>query len=255
MPILLYFVGTAGSGKSMLTHTFQQWMQLSGYNAVTVNLDPGAESLAYEPEIDIREWLSLRQVMEEYKLGPNAAQIACADLLALKVEDLKKELDSYECDYFLLDTPGQIELFAFRSSSKQLVEKLGSEHALLAFLFDPFLARTPSGFVSQIMLSANVQFRFDIPLVNLLSKCDLLKQEELDRIKSWVEEPLQLLESAYSEEPGMQKQLSIELLKALEEVGVYKILTPVSSETFFGLEDLYNAAQQVFYGGEELEKR
>ncbi|MEW6069140.1 MAG: ATP/GTP-binding protein [Candidatus Thermoplasmatota archaeon] len=254
MTVLLYLVGTAGSGKSMLTHTFTHWMELNNYSAIPVNLDPGAETLPYTPEIDIRDWLSLRRVMEEYSLGPNGAQIACADLLALKVEDLKKELDSYECDYFIIDTPGQIELFAFRESSKQIVEKLGG-NALMGYLFDSLLTRTPSGFVSQAMLSATVQFRFAIPAVNLLSKCDLLNEEEIARIKRWVEEPYQLLEEAVAEEPSMQKQLSIELLKLLEELRAYKTLTPISAETFFGMEDLYNAAQQVFYGGEELEKR
>jgi hypothetical protein len=255
MTVALYFVGTAGSGKSRLTSTFNDWMKLNGYEAVPINLDPGAESLPYTPEIDIREWLSLSTIMEEFELGPNAAQIVCADLLALKIEDLGKELESYECDYFLFDTPGQIELFAFRESSRQIVNKLGAEKALLAFLYDPFLAKMPAGFVSQIMLSATIQFRFGIPLINLLSKCDLLAQEDIARIKRWVEEPSELLEASLTEEPEMQKQLSIELFKVLEDLGAYKELTPVSAETFFGMEDLYNAVQQVFYAGEELEKR
>jgi GTPase SAR1 family protein len=254
MAVLLYLIGTAGSGKSYLTHTFNQWMELNSYSAVPVNLDPGAETLPYTPEIDIRDWLSLKQIMAEYSLGPNGAQIVCADLLALKIEDLKKELDSYECDYFIIDTPGQIELFAFRESSKQIVEKLGG-NALIGYLFDPLLAKTPTGFVSQVMLSATVQFRFAIPAVNLLSKCDLLSQEEIDRIKRWVEEPYQLLEEAIAQEPGIGKQLSIELFKVLEELSAYRTLTTISAETFLGMEDLYNAVQQVFYGGEELEKR
>ncbi|MDI6707662.1 MAG: ATP/GTP-binding protein [Candidatus Thermoplasmatota archaeon] len=254
MAVLLYLVGTAGSGKSYLTHTFTRWMELNKYYAVPVNLDPGAEALPYNPEIDIRDLLSLTQVMEEYSLGPNAAQIVCADLLVLKIEGLKEELEGYECDYFIIDTPGQIELFAFRESSKQIVEKLGG-NPLIAYLFDPLLARTPAGFVSQVMLSATVQFRFAVPAVNLLSKCDLLKEEELDRMKKWVEEPYQLLEEAIAQEPSMQKQLSIELFKVFEGLSAYKTLTPISSVNFFGMEDLYSAIQQVFYGGEELEKR
>ena len=52
---LVYFIGTAGSGKSTLTHCFQQWMNNQGLDAITVNLDPGAENLPYVPDVDIKE--------------------------------------------------------------------------------------------------------------------------------------------------------------------------------------------------------
>ena len=72
----LYFIGTAGAGKSTLVHTFQVWMNSQGLDCVTVNLDPGAESIPYAPDVDVRDWISLQGVMEEQELGPNAAQVA-----------------------------------------------------------------------------------------------------------------------------------------------------------------------------------
>ena len=80
--IFIYLIGTAGSGKSTLTHNFQEWMSLRGFNAITVNLDPGAENLPYTPDVDICDWISLKEIMDSYGLGPNGAQIACADMLA-----------------------------------------------------------------------------------------------------------------------------------------------------------------------------
>ena len=77
--INIFFVGTAGSGKSTLTHTFQSWMNSLGLDAITVNLDPGVDYLMYTPDIDIREWVSLTEIMKTHNLGPNGAQIACAD--------------------------------------------------------------------------------------------------------------------------------------------------------------------------------
>ena len=53
--IFVYFIGTAGSGKSTLTYNFKQWMYLRGLDVITVNLDPGAENLPYEPDVDIRD--------------------------------------------------------------------------------------------------------------------------------------------------------------------------------------------------------
>jgi Conserved hypothetical ATP binding protein. len=43
-----------------------------GLDSAIVNLDPGAEFLPYEPDFDIREILSLSEVMSEYSLGPTA---------------------------------------------------------------------------------------------------------------------------------------------------------------------------------------
>jgi hypothetical protein len=124
----------------------------------------------------------------------------------------------------------------------------------MAFLFDPFLSKTPSGFISQVMLSATTRFRFHLPFINVLSKADLLDEKEKDRIMNWVKQPEDLLNDAINEEASMEKQLSIELFRVLEDMGVYKMLTPVSSETMTGMEDIYNIVQQVFMGGEDLEK-
>jgi GTPase SAR1 family protein len=252
--IFLYFVGTAGSGKTTLTYAFQQWMNLQGYDAITVNLDPGVEKLSYVPDIDIREMISLSGVMEEYNLGPNGAQIVCADLLALKVNEIKEIVDGFDSDYVLIDTPGQIELFAFREASKHIIGAFDINNSAMAFLFDPFLSKTPSGFISQVMLSATTRFRFHLPFINVLSKADLLDEKEKDRIMNWVKQPEDLLNDAINEEASMEKQLSIELFRVLEDMGVYKMLTPVSSETMTGMEDIYNIVQQVFMGGEDLEK-
>ena len=88
--IFIYFIGTAGSGKSTLTNTLKQWMTLRGLDVITVNLDPGAENLPYDPDVDIRDWISLKEIMDVHGLGPNGAQIACADMLALNTSDIKK---------------------------------------------------------------------------------------------------------------------------------------------------------------------
>lgn len=246
----IYFIGTAGSGKSTLTYAFQLWCARLGIDAITVNLDPGVENIKYTPEVDIRDWLTLNEVMDEYDLGPNGAQIACADMLALRIEEIKEIIDEYESDYVLFDTPGQIELFAFRPSSKFVVDSLKPENSMIAFLFDPILSNSPSGFVSQVMLSATVQFRLALPCENLLSKCDMIEDEDLKKIIDWANEPSNLVNSMLEE--SVSSHLSVELFKVFEEMDVYKSLVPISSEKSFGMEDLYNSIQQNNMGGEDL---
>jgi GTPase SAR1 family protein len=54
--------------------------------------------------------------MEEYGLGPNGALIMAADLIADQVEKISKEIEELQSDIVLVDTSGQMELFAFRAS-------------------------------------------------------------------------------------------------------------------------------------------
>jgi GTPase SAR1 family protein len=134
--------------------------------------------------------------MDEYSLGPNGAQIAASDLMAIKVFEVKQAISEFRTDYILVDTPGQIELFAFRESSRAIVDALSGERSTIAFLFDPALAKTAAGFVSLLMLSATVEFRFRLPMLNVLTKTDLLTPEHLDEFLAWVEDPLQLADAA-----------------------------------------------------------
>jgi GTPase SAR1 family protein len=255
-PVFVYFIGTAGSGKSTLASAFATWMSEQNYDSAIVNLDPGAEDLAYEADVDIRDWITLTKVMRDYGLGPNGAQIASADMVAMKIKELSAIVEGLDTDYIIVDTPGQMELFTFRQASKHIIENFNPDgRNALCFLFDPMLCSKPSGFISEVLLSASTQFRFVSPLINLLTKSDTLTEEKLNNILAWSEDPYRLYNDALDENAAMQTQLSLELFKALETVGTYKALTPVSARNGTGLEDIYNLIQQVFMGGEDLEKR
>ena len=187
-PPVVFVVGTAGAGKSSLVTAFQRWARFLEVDVMAINLDPGAERVHYDPEFDVRDLVSLSDVMSEYDLGPNGAQILAADLVASQAEDVFEEIEGLSGDMLIVDTPGQVELFAFREASSHLVEVLGQGRACLVFLFDPMLSRTPSGFVSQMLLSSIVHFRLGLPTANFLSKTDdidaIFKTPEAITIKS-----------------------------------------------------------------------
>ena len=252
-PGTVYFTGTAGAGKTSLVKAFKSWLTIAGYAASVVNLDPGSESTELEPDVDIREWVRLPDVMEEYDLGPNGAQVAAADLVALKVFEVKQALSGLRSDYVLVDTPGQVELFAFRESSRAIVEALSGDRSLIAFLFDPALAKNPSGLVSLLMLSATVEFRFRLPTYNLLTKSDLLTREQIEELVSWGENPEALAEAVERDGPTPSGQLSSGLFRALEALAPLTTLLPTSSQDLSGLEPFYRHIQQLFQAGEDLE--
>lgn len=124
---LIFLTGTAGSGKSTLTSILKKWYQEREVDTVILNLDPGALKLPYEPDIDIRDYVSLKNIMEEYGLGPNGALVAASDMIAVSLDNIKEELEEHKADYVIVDTPGQLELFAFRESGPYVVNNLGEK--------------------------------------------------------------------------------------------------------------------------------
>jgi GPN-loop GTPase len=252
-PATVFITGTAGAGKTTFVRAFADWMKTAGYDAAVVNLDPGLEGGELEPDVDIRDWIRLGDLQDEYGLGPNGAQVAAADMIALKVFEVKQATSELSSDYLLVDTPGQIELFAFREASKAIVEALGGDRALLTFLFDPALARSPSGFVSLLLLSATVEFRFRLPLVNVLAKADSLSAEQLAEVVAWSEEPGRLYDAVQLGAPTPDIQLSTEVFRAIEAMGPLAGLVPTSSKERTGLEEYYRECQRILAGGEDLE--
>ncbi|MHB1868701.1 MAG: ATP/GTP-binding protein [Nitrososphaerales archaeon] len=158
----IFLVGTAGSGKSSLCSVLHPWFEERNATVASVNLDPGVQELPYEPDIDIRDTLDISTVMKNYQLGPNGALIMAADLIATRMNDIQESLESINPDYAIFDTPGQVELFAYRSSGPYIVDNLRSEGKTVLFMFDSTLVSTPSNFVSIALLAASIQLRLKV---------------------------------------------------------------------------------------------
>lgn len=252
--IFVYFIGTAGSGKSTLTSNFHDWFEQRGIDTVIVNLDPGAENLPYEPNVDIRDWISLKEVMDTNELGPNGAQVACADMIALNIDDVKKSIESFKSDYIFIDTPGQLELFVFRESGKFTINSLKPDKSIICYLLDPILARTASGFVSQLLLSITTNFRMNKPQVNVLTKTDLLSDKDLEIIKKWSENPEEIYEAIQFEEASVYREMSESISRLIQDFGGLIQLIPTSHKQFYGIADIYTSIQLQFGAGEDIMK-
>ena len=110
----VFLVGMAGSGKSTLTAAYSEWLKEGDQDVIVANLDPGVISLPYNPDIDARQYVDIEKLMLDYQLGPNGALLMASDLLADHLEDIRSEIEAANPDLLLVDTPGQIELFAFQ---------------------------------------------------------------------------------------------------------------------------------------------
>ncbi|CAL5353334.1 hypothetical protein CsSME_00041373 [Camellia sinensis var. sinensis] len=143
-----------------------------------VNLDPAAESFDYPVTMDIRELISLDDVMGELGLGPNSGLIYCMEHLEENLDDwLTEELDNYlDDDYLVFDCPGQMELFSHIPVLKNFVEHLKRKNfnVCVEYLLDSQFVTDVTKFISGCMASLSAMVQIEVPHVNILSKMDLV---------------------------------------------------------------------------------
>jgi GTPase SAR1 family protein len=246
-----FIIGTAGSGKSLLTATFSELLKMSKQDVTVVNLDPGVSTLPYSPDVDVRNYVDIKELMDNYGLGPNGALIMAADLIADEVEEISKEIEELKTDIVLVDTPGQMELFAFRASGPYIAGNLTKESKAIVYLFDAVFSLNPSNYVSNLFLSAAVYNRFLLPQIHLLSKCDLLPREEVDKIVDWSANPKSLEESIEQKLEGTKRLLSRSMMQAIYKLDLRFLLIPVSAKTNDGMINFNMNLERILASGEK----
>lgn len=246
-----FIIGTAGSGKSLLTAAYMEWLKLQKQDIATINLDPGVLKLPYTPDIDIRDTIRIEDIMEKYELGPNGALIMAADLIADQIETIAKDADDLNPDVLIVDTPGQMELFAFRASGPFIAAELTKQSKVILYLFDSVFSLNPLNYVSNLFLSAAVYNRFLIPQIPVLSKTDLLTSKDINTIIDWSTKP-QALEQAIEEKlTGTKRLLSRNMMHAIYQLGLRFLLTPISAKTNEGMLNLNTALERIFTAGDQ----
>jgi GPN-loop GTPase len=248
---VVFIIGTAGSGKSLFAAAFSQWLKMNKQDAAVVNLDPGVLRLPYSPDVDVRNYVNAGDIMEKYGLGPNGAAIMAADLIADEIENLSRDIEEADADIVIIDTPGQMELFAFRASGPYIVNELTKEPKALIYLFDAVFSVNPLNYVSNMFLSAAVYNRFFQPQLHLLSKTDLLPRKETSQIVEWSGNPRALEDAIETKLEDTKRIFSINMLKAIRQLGLQFHLTPVSSKTNEGLTRVNTILERILMQGEK----
>ena len=59
-----------------------------------VNLDPAVQDTLYEPNLDIRDTVDYRKVMNTHKLGPNGAILTSLNLFSTSIDKIIELLAS-----------------------------------------------------------------------------------------------------------------------------------------------------------------
>ena len=120
---LILPVGPPGSGKSTLTNGLQQFMTAISRPCSVANLDPANDVVPYTPAFDVRELVSVEEVMEREELGPNGGVLWAMEEIEANLEWLEDRLAECE-DTVVLDPPGQPELTIHHLALPRILQRL-----------------------------------------------------------------------------------------------------------------------------------
>jgi GTPase SAR1 family protein len=172
-----------------------------------VNLDPAAEEFTHEPDLDIKDLISLEDVMEEMGLGPNGGLIYCFEFLLENLDFLTEALDPLSEEYLIvIDMPGQIELYTHIPILPALVKHLTKTGALdinlcAAYLLEATFVVDKAKFFAGTLSAMSAMIMLEVPHVNILSKMDLVKGTVGKReLKRFLDPDSTLLDDAPGEE-------------------------------------------------------
>jgi hypothetical protein len=151
-------------------------------NVRIINLDPAAEKFNYKCDLDISSLISVSDVMEKLKFGPNGALIYCMEYLIKNINWLEEQIHSFGDNvYFIIDCPGQLELYSHYSIMKQLTYSLRKwgVNICSVFCLDSTFLQEQSKFISGCTLSLASMVQLELPHLTVVTKCDLIEDKSI----------------------------------------------------------------------------
>ncbi|WFD07232.1 hypothetical protein MVES1_002591 [Malassezia vespertilionis] len=174
-------VGPPGAGKTTYCYGMYQFLSALERPVQIVNLDPANDAVPYPAAISLSELISVDDVMSELDLGPNGAMLYCMEYLEHNIDWLEERLAALDQDYILFDLPGQVELTTNHPSLKRILDRLQKTQdwrLVSVHLADATNITDPARYISLLILALRAMLMLELPHVNVLSKFDLLDEEQ-----------------------------------------------------------------------------
>lgn len=173
-------IGPPGSGKTTYCYGVQQLAEAVKRDCCVVNLDPANDTIPYECHINIKDLITVEEVMEAHNLGPNGALLYCMEYLESNKDWLLDQLVDSGGKYFVFDCPGQVELYTHHRSLRNVIQWLTSKEVdvklAAVHLVDSHYCSDPNKFISVLMTTLATMTHMELPHVNILSKMDLAEK-------------------------------------------------------------------------------
>ncbi|CUS21355.1 LAQU0S03e00672g1_1 [Lachancea quebecensis] len=173
-------IGMAGSGKTTFMQRLNSHLHAAKSPPYVVQLDPAVLNVPYGANIDIRDSVKYKKVMENYNLGPNGAIVTSLNLFSTKIDQVIKlvenKRDKYE--HCIIDTPGQIECFVWSASGAIITESFASTFpTVIAYIVDTPRNSSPTTFMSNMLYACSILYKTKLPMIVVFNKTDVCKAD------------------------------------------------------------------------------
>ncbi|CAE7368142.1 GPN2, partial [Symbiodinium sp. KB8] len=176
-----FVLGPPGAGKSTYCTGMQQLLGALKRPRTLINLDPANDDLPYDCDIDIRELVSVEDVMSELDLGPNGALLYAMEYIEVNIDWLITRIRQVTADtaipYVFFDSPGQVELYTHNDVMTKITQQLTKAldlRLVAVHLIDSTLCVDVYRYISAVMLSLSAMMQLELPHINVLSKIDMV---------------------------------------------------------------------------------
>lgn len=242
--ICLIVLGMAGSGKTTFVQKLVEYLYDENTPGYSINLDPACHDMPYPANIDIRDTINYKKVMKEYELGPNGAIITSLNLFATKFDQLVSLIEQrgQEHKHFILDTPGQIEVFTWSASGMIITETLASQMpTAIVYVIDTVRNKNPATFMSNMLYACSILYKSKLPLIVVLNKTDLQSE---DFLVEWMND-FEAFEAALESEQNYLSNLTRSLSLVLDTFYSDLNTVGVSSVTGVGMGKFLEAVEKA----------
>ncbi|XP_050521075.1 GPN-loop GTPase 1 isoform X2 [Daktulosphaira vitifoliae] len=231
-PVCLIVLGMAGSGKTTFVSKLETYMRQHKRAPYLINIDPACKNMPYKPNIDIRDSVKYKNVMQRYGLGPNGAIVTSLNLYTTKFNQLLNLLSKVEKDnthdLAIIDTPGQIEVFTWSASGQILTECLASSFpTIVVYVMDLERSTSPVTFMSNMLYACSVLYKTKLPFIVVLNKSDIV---DPTYAIEWMKD-FEVFCDAIEQESSYMSNLTRTMALTLDEFYSELNCVPVSSVT------------------------
>lgn len=249
-PSTVICIGMAGSGKTTFMQRLNSHLHAKKSPPYVINLDPAVLKVPFGANIDIRDSVKYKKVMEEYNLGPNGAIVTSLNLFATKIDQVIKlvEKRSDKVENVIIDTPGQIECFIWSASGAIITEAFASTFpTVIAYIVDTPRNSSPTTFMSNMLYACSILYKTKLPMIIVFNKSDV---KNADFAKEWMQD-FETFQRALSEDQelngedgtssGYMSSLVNSMSLMLEEFYSQLDVVGVSSYTGEGFDEFLGA--------------
>ncbi|XP_062911434.1 GPN-loop GTPase 1 isoform X1 [Mobula hypostoma] len=175
--VCLIVLGMAGSGKTSFVQRLTGHLHTKGSPPYVINLDPAVHEFPIPANIDIRDTVNYREVMKQYGLGPNGGIVTSLNLFATRFDQVMKFIEKrqQDCQYVVIDTPGQIEVFTWSASGTIITEALASTFStVIVYVMDTSRSTNPVTFMSNMLYACSILYKTRLPFIVVMNKVDIV---------------------------------------------------------------------------------